>query len=314
MARNLPYHYRADRFFPDPSFPLKMRVNLQGDEHPPHMHEFIELVYVSGGEAEHEVRFQPEDMDVNGGKGPSGRFSYRIVAGDIFVIAPGEVHTYRETRNLEIYNVFFMPRILGGEFRELRKLPGFLEFFLTEPLFRQETRFRHKLHLRIADRHMISHIMDEMNAELEKELEGYRMIAQSLLVELLVRLARAYNVQQNTNGDSEDMPGKHAAIHRAIAFIEDHFADSISLEEIAGYCYLSPHYFCRVFKEKTGSSPWDYLTHVRLEEGKKLLRASDLSITEIALRVGFCDSSYFAKVFKANEGCSPSQFRKNRRS
>jgi transcriptional regulator GlxA family with amidase domain len=69
----------------------------------------------------------------------------------------------------------------------------------------------------------------------------------------------------------------------------------------------------RVFRQATGKSPIDYLIGLRIEAAKRLLRQSDLGMTEIALEVGFGDSNYFARQFRVVAGRTPSEFRRTER-
>jgi iron complex transport system substrate-binding protein len=66
----------------------------------------------------------------------------------------------------------------------------------------------------------------------------------------------------------------------------------------------------RVFRRDLGIGPWEYLTRFRIEQAKTLLRVSALTVTEIALRVGYSDSGYFSRVFHQETGRSPVNFRR----
>lgn len=99
-------------------------------------------------------------------------------------------------------------------------------------------------------------------------------------------------------------------IDRAIKFIKENYHRDISLEDVAHHVYLSPCYFSRLFKQVQGENFIDYLTRVRLEVAKELLLRTDLSINEIAARVGYKDYRYFGQVFKKMEGITPTIFRK----
>ncbi|MGL6009853.1 MAG: helix-turn-helix transcriptional regulator, partial [Culicoidibacterales bacterium] len=73
---------------------------------------------------------------------------------------------------------------------------------------------------------------------------------------------------------------------------------------------LSPEYFCRVFKQYTGTTAIEHLHDVRIEHAVSLLLQSDLPVLAISLQVGFEDQSYFSKKFKAAKGLTPAKFRK----
>ncbi|MBS4007248.1 MAG: PocR ligand-binding domain-containing protein [Clostridium sp.] len=94
-------------------------------------------------------------------------------------------------------------------------------------------------------------------------------------------------------------------------YIRKNYDKDLTLDDIAASVYLSPYYAARVFKHGQGMTIMNYLTQVRIEEAKKLLRNPRFQIEEIAQKLGFNDASYFSKVFRRNEGMSPSQFRQH---
>ena len=98
-------------------------------------------------------------------------------------------------------------------------------------------------------------------------------------------------------------------VKKAIAYISSHYADPLTLEDVAEQVQLSPAYFSSVFKQSCGSSFKDYLNMVRIEESKRLLSNTSYSILDIAIAVGFEDQSYFSKVFKKHTGLTPKQYR-----
>ncbi|MFI3255008.1 MAG: AraC family transcriptional regulator [Eubacteriales bacterium] len=102
---------------------------------------------------------------------------------------------------------------------------------------------------------------------------------------------------------------QQAMIEKATNYMGQHFAERLTLDELAGHVHLSPTYFSSVFKESTGTSFKEHLNQLRVEESIKLLSSTDQSIIEISLSVGFEDQSYFSKVFKKHTGLSPKQYR-----
>lgn len=96
-----------------------------------------------------------------------------------------------------------------------------------------------------------------------------------------------------------------------IAYIHRHYADRVTLSEIAKAAGVSEREASRCFKKNIGQSPVEYLIAFRLNEAKKLLRESGLSVTEVSLRCGFSDSAYFGRVFRAAFGVTPRAYRMN---
>jgi len=98
-------------------------------------------------------------------------------------------------------------------------------------------------------------------------------------------------------------------IARAMDFIGKHFSEEISLQTIAEEVSLNPSYFSRVFKQATGNTFKEYLTKVRVEEAKRLLKYTDYPLLDIAIAVGYDSQSYFTQIFKKETGLSPNKYR-----
>lgn len=86
---------------------------------------------------------------------------------------------------------------------------------------------------------------------------------------------------------------------KIITYIENHYNQPITLEDIAEFCNVSPKYFCRYFKNNFGKTFIDYLNHLRIEKACIQLAETSNSITKIALDNGFHNVSYFNKCFKS---------------
>ncbi len=94
-------------------------------------------------------------------------------------------------------------------------------------------------------------------------------------------------------------------VRHAMAFIHEHYAESLSRAELAQQVGLNERYLTRCFRQELGLTPLDYLNRYRVQQAKRLLKQSDRTITEVAAAVGFEDSSYFGRVFRQEVGISP---------
>ena len=99
-------------------------------------------------------------------------------------------------------------------------------------------------------------------------------------------------------------------IKSVLEHIEKKYQTQITLGEMAEVAGMNPQYFCRAFKEIMMQSPMDYVIFYRLEQATKLLSATDMSVTEIAMECGFNDCSYFIRAFKKHKKMTPNQYRK----
>ncbi|WP_096187664.1 response regulator transcription factor [Evansella halocellulosilytica] len=99
-------------------------------------------------------------------------------------------------------------------------------------------------------------------------------------------------------------------VKEAITYINDHLHEKISLKDVAKIVHLNPSYFSVLFKEKTEMTFSEYLIRKRLQHAKHLLISTQLPISNIAEKCGYQTAKYFIKIFKENEGLTPSKYRK----
>lgn len=111
-----------------------------------------------------------------------------------------------------------------------------------------------------------------------------------------------------------DANNSHTAGKRNLREIKDyidlHYAQKITLDDLAQQFFINKYYLTRLFKEQFGSSVNSYLLQVRTTQAKQLLRFSDLSIEQIGMKCGMNDANYFSRMFKKVEGITPGEYRK----
>ncbi|MDF3001526.1 MAG: AraC family transcriptional regulator [Bacillota bacterium] len=100
-------------------------------------------------------------------------------------------------------------------------------------------------------------------------------------------------------------------VDKAIAYMNSHFAEKVTVEELAALTNLSPSYFSKIFKSVTGETPIDFLKTMRLKKARNQLINSVDNMTEIALKCGFNSSSYFSSCFIEKYRMTPSAFRQS---
>ncbi|PKM58221.1 MAG: hypothetical protein CVU98_02025 [Firmicutes bacterium HGW-Firmicutes-3] len=98
-------------------------------------------------------------------------------------------------------------------------------------------------------------------------------------------------------------------LDKLIVYINLHYAENITLDQLSSICDLSPSYISKVFKKHLNTNFIDYVSSVRTLVAKRLLKNSLLSIKEIGYEIGYVDSNYFTRVFKKYEGMTPTEYR-----
>ncbi|QNO14013.1 response regulator [Alkalicella caledoniensis] len=98
-------------------------------------------------------------------------------------------------------------------------------------------------------------------------------------------------------------------IHAALNYIEKNFKKGITLEEVAEYVHLNPHYFSKLFKKELDVNFVNYVTHRKIEYAKELLRFTDIPIINISMELSYNEPNYFSKVFKKVVGSTPTDYR-----
>jgi two-component system response regulator YesN len=141
------------------------------------------------------------------------------------------------------------------------------------------------------------------------------------LVQLLKRLCADLNggqaqasmetsPTQDEQEQAQESPHAHV-LKRARAYMAAHYMQSLTLEQVAEQVALAPTYFSRIFKQEMGCTFVEYLTQIRLEEAKRLLRTTGMSVTEISYAVGYQSPNYLSELFRTVEGVTASAYRRN---
>lgn len=103
-------------------------------------------------------------------------------------------------------------------------------------------------------------------------------------------------------------------LHDAIAYMERHFSEPITREDVAKIASLSPSYFSTLLHQESGATFRELLNRIRIDRAAELLTQTDRPLVQIALDCGFQDQSYFTKIFKRFRKLSPLQYRKRNRA
>lgn len=176
-------------------------------------------------------------------------------------------------------------------------------------LTRADARITFRTHTALADERL-ARLARDISEELLQETAGQELVVAALVEQTVVHLLRGYaNVRRSDELELSRVGLVDRRIRRAVELMHAHMERDLPLEEIASAAHLSPFHFSRLFKKLTGASPHAYLAALRTARAQTLLAETDLSVTEIAARVGYGSPSHFAKAFRQQSGLSPSAFR-----
>lgn len=211
--------------------------------------------------------------------------SYHQSAGSIFYIAPKVPHEYYPNNNCWTSHWIVFR---GVNLAETMTSLGFPDFVEADNV----------------NLEMLQGIFKRIINAANNSVDGAEKCSELLYEYILVArkiLISKYDMQtMGTIGIAEN----------AVKYIDEHYADDITLPTLADFCGISLQHFDRVFKAKTGMRPMEYVARRRVSQAKLLLSSSDNSISNISRIVGYSDNNYFGIVFRKYEGVSPTEFRK----
>ncbi|MBD3922304.1 helix-turn-helix domain-containing protein [Paenibacillus sp. PR3] len=279
-------------FTTDKDFQFFIQYGGHDEDMDLHKHEdFSELVIVLSGNATHIVNTEASF----------------IKKGDVFVIDSETLHAYKDPHDFRICNIMYRPEMLRAAGHDLRTSNGFQAMFVLEPFYRKIQDYKSKLSLPITNLEYVFSSIAYMIEEYTNKLQGYQTILTSRFLELVVYLSRQYEGQELQGVQSNLMN-----LANVMSYIEDHYLETLSLEEIASYSGISVRHLNRVFQAYYQTTPFSYIQRLRLEHACSLLKQSSLSIMEVSLASGFNDSNYFTRQFTKVMGLSPKKYRQQR--
>lgn len=196
----------------------------------------------------------------------------------------------------------------------------FDKFFLTNIIESFETKHIYSLFLnsnttnvRFEPCHKLwedlNQCIDSSYNELLVQEIGYEISIKSYIYRLTTLLLRYYKDEIFGKHDLLKIKTELLHLKPIFEYIEQNYSQKIYIKNLSSKMNLSLFYFTRYFKKITGKAPLEYVTQVRLNAAIKLLLNSNISITEISEKTGFCNVNYFDKIFKKSTGTSPLEFR-----
>ena len=257
--------------------------------HEAHSHDFPGIAYFAA----------------DGGIMRVGKQVRHVEAGDLFVIAPGDVTGKADSVDLvdvQGWGVFFTADALGPE------TPGAHLAWRTHPLLfpfvHGGARNALRLKVPVPDRDDWITRIHALQDELAHRREGYREAVSAHLVLLLVGVSRlAADVVGDLRENAEPL------LAEVFDVIERRYPKPLSLREVAAAVRISPGHLTSTVRRRTGRTVQEWITERRMVQARRLLAVTELPVGDIGRQVGFPDAGYFARTFGKVHGMSPTRWR-----
>jgi AraC family L-rhamnose operon transcriptional activator RhaR/AraC family L-rhamnose operon regulatory protein RhaS len=256
-----------------------------------HTHDFTEIAIVEAGSGLHQ--FQKECLPV--------------AAGDVFVVSPDYGHGWKETQDMTVINVMIGETEGLPLFQDLLSHPGCAALFRYEPEFRSSPMGKDRLRLGAKAIREVKSLTQRLGKALKGDGTSFGAMAKVHLLEIIAFLG------EHIISDESPSNKNILAVAKVIDHLEQHYRQSVQVEDLAQMINLSTSSLFRLFEQAMKTSPIVYLNQLRLEKSCELLKNTDQSVTDIAFEVGFSDSNYFSRTFKKSMACSPREYRKAQR-
>lgn len=271
----------------DKNFPFQIsKVVLDHENSQPdtfHWHSYFEITCVQKGRGNYFVNGQEYVMD----------------EGDIIIFNNVEPHGWKIMgEEMHLLVMIFSPEFVA------EKLSVFDSEYLR-PFVERGSNFKNKIGREEPVSHEIRKSIREIYMEWEERRDGYPLMIKANILRILTMLIRAY--QDETKSDEMLREKKNAMkrLEQAFSYIDTHYCEKITLDEVAASVYMSSNYFSSYFRKVTNISFSEYVTRLRIMHARELLRDPEKSVTEAALECGFHNISNFYRLYKKHIGKPP---------
>ena len=149
--------------------------------------------------------------------------------------------------------------------------------------------------------------MQNILHEMQAQEPHYQTLCQAYMEILVVQLMRDARFSA-AEMPSEPVNSRQCTMVRR--YIDNHYKEPLTLDLLAEKANVNKYYLSHIYKEAYGISPISYMISCRIQEGKRLLADTDLSLSQISVILGFSSASYFSQSFRKAEGISPAEYRK----
>ncbi|MGN0593125.1 MAG: AraC family transcriptional regulator [Ruminococcus sp.] len=229
---------------------------------------------------------------------------YAAQAGDIFIINQEALHRIDSDDPALSYGAYIFP---------LHAL-SFSSEDCAERSLRQllEGQWLFPSYISAADplSHLLSPLLDSILAAQTEKFNGYALFIKAQLMRFIAELMKENRLVRSEGAAAVSGERKNERLKQILAFINTHCSSALSLSVLASEFHISEKYFSRYFIAASGQTFTEYLNRCRIEKACRLLRETDMSVLDISMEAGYENISYFIRVFRRQEGCTPLQYRK----
>lgn len=260
---------------------IRLYANEQFEEYPNHWHAPLEIIMPL----------------VNKYRVTCCNTQYILREGDVLIINPGVIHSMKaDVGKRLIFQADFT--LLHG----IKELEATLSFISPALLITAED---------VPETHeKIQNLMLEISDEYFADAPLSEAAIYSKLIELFVLIGRSYSPNVRNFNSSVSKQREYTERFLYICdYINEHYSDDLTLDDIANLSGFSKFHFSRLFKQFTNVSFYKYLNIKRIENAEKLLINKELTITDVALRCGFNSLSAFIRMFRIIKDCTPTEFK-----
>lgn len=258
----------------------------------PHNHLFHELVMIDQGRVNHRTASGLQEL----------------LPGDLVLIRPGVWHAYESSDRLALTNCLIHPKLIRQILPWVRHVPPILRLIQPPPAGRsgdlpQVIRCGRPMRSRIGD--LFQAMAYESHGWTNRHGSDDPLMP-AMVVQLLSLLAR---VQQEPPLRPGISPAMHEAVHQTALWIQRHLTEDFDLRRVAEQTANHPAHLSRCFARQMGVGMVAYQHRLRIEQACRLLCLTPLSVTQIALRLGYNEVAYFSRRFKREMGVPPAAYR-----
>ncbi|HWT77163.1 MAG TPA: helix-turn-helix domain-containing protein [Mobilitalea sp.] len=290
------YHDTGEAFFQKGN---SIYMNYFSESSKPHLHvhDFIEISYVASGSGIHIL----------------GDKTYEVCKGDLFLINYHIPHEFRSIDSpavspLKVYNCVFKPDFIDVNLIDYKDFTDVIHYLSFRSIFSMEFENIDDLKILGGENIAIEAIYKKMLEEYTNQEGGYMELLRVYLMELLIIIFRS--LKKSCITETSAMSHHARLLDKSIQYLKANYSISAKLTDLASQSFLSPTYFCKLFKDYTGMTISEYVQKIRIEEACNLLTQTDSKIIMIAQEVGYKDIKHFNEVFKKLTGMTPSIYKK----